>query len=108
MGLLASYAPNVPQPAVATVLGAGDLAVTLPLKVLAEGHVSGVYTRPQRLLKPAHQIRVGTSAGCIECIGLRAMNTRTEDGEQIAVINTTNMPRVSKRPEQRPTEQLPI
>ena len=86
--LLALGIVGVQIAALATVLGALGLAVSLSLQDLAKNLVAGVYLLAERPFRTGDRLTVRTFTGDVEMIDLRTTKLHTEDGELVIVPNT--------------------
>ncbi len=86
--LLALGASGIHVAALATLMGALGLAVSLSLQDVAKNVVAGLYLLMERPFKRGDEITVNAFTGRIETIGLRTTTLRTDDGRQVIVPNT--------------------
>ena len=95
--LLALGVSGVHIAALATLLGALGLAVSLSLQDVAKNVVAGLYLLVERPFRRGDQIMVRTFTGQVEVIDLRTTTLRTDDGQQVIVPNTIIMSEVILR-----------
>jgi len=100
--LLALSVSGLHIAALATLLGAAGLAVSLSLQDVAKNFVAGLYLLMERPFRRGDQIIVRTFTGRVEGIDLRTTTLRTDDGQQVIVPNTIILSEiVLKRREER-------
>jgi len=92
--LWALAASGVHVAALATLLGALGLAVSLSLQDVAKNLVAGLYLLVEGTFRVGDQITVQSFTGQVELIDLRATTLRTDDGQQVIVPNTIIMSNV--------------
>ena len=78
---------GVREAAIAVVLGAGALAITLSMQDLLRNVVAGVYVSIERPFKIGSRVKVADQTGTIEDIGVRVTRMRADDGSEIMVPN---------------------
>lgn len=78
---------GVREAAIAAVLGAGALAITLSLQDLLRNVVAGVYVAIERPFQIGSRVRIGDQVGVIEDIGVRVTRMRADDSSEILVPN---------------------
>jgi small conductance mechanosensitive channel len=78
---------GVREAAIAVVLGAGALAITLSMQDLLRNVVAGVYVAIERPFKIGSRVKVMDQTGTIEDIGVRVTRMRADDGSEIMVPN---------------------
>ncbi|MEX2235967.1 MAG: mechanosensitive ion channel domain-containing protein [Dehalococcoidia bacterium] len=78
---------GVREAAIAVVLGAGALAITLSLQDLLRNVVAGVYVAVERPFDIGSRVRVADQTGTIEDIGVRVTRMRTDEGSEVLVPN---------------------
>ena len=89
--------------ALATLMGALGLAVSLSLQDVAKNFVAGLYLLMERPFKRGDQITVRTFTGRVEAIDLRTTTLYTDDGQHVIVPNTIIMSEiVLKQLEKKP------
>lgn len=74
--------------ALAAVLGAATLGLSLALQDVGRSFVNGVYLLIERPFRIGDRIRIGQTEGEVEDVGVRVTTLRTETGERIIVPNT--------------------
>ena len=74
--------------ALAAVLGAATLTLTLALQDVLRSFVNGVYLLIERPFRIGDRISIGAAAGEVEDVGVRVTLLRTEAGQRIIVPNT--------------------
>jgi small-conductance mechanosensitive channel len=90
-GLLALSVSGLHIAALATLMGALGLAVSLSLQDVARNFVAGLYLVIERPFKKGDQITVQTFSGQVEAIDLRTTTLRTDEGHQVILPNTVIM-----------------
>jgi len=90
-GLLALSVSGLHIAALATLMGALGLAVSLSLQDVARNFVAGLYLVIERPFKKGDQITVQTFSGQIEAIDLRTTTLRTDEGHKVILPNTVIM-----------------
>jgi small conductance mechanosensitive channel len=78
---------GVREAAIAAVLGAGTLAVTLSLQDLLRNVVAGIYVAVERPFRIGDRVKVAEQTGVIEEIGMRVTRMRTDEGNEVLVPN---------------------
>jgi small-conductance mechanosensitive channel len=78
---------GIREAAIAVVLGAGALAITLSMQDLLRNVVAGVYVSIERPFKIGSRVKVMDQTGTIEDIGVRVTRMRADDGSEIMVPN---------------------
>ena len=78
---------GVREAAIAVVLGAGTLAITLSMQDLLRNVVAGVYVAIERPFRIGSRVKVADQTGTIEDIGVRVTRMRADDGSEIMVPN---------------------
>lgn len=96
--LLALAALGVRIAALATLLGALGLAVTLALQDVARNFVAGIYLLLERPFGPGDRITLRGETGQIVFIGLRTALLRRDDGAEIIVPNIVILSEVVIKP----------
>jgi small conductance mechanosensitive channel len=86
--LLALGVTGVHIAALATLVGALGLAVSLSLQDVAKNVVAGLYLLMERPFQAGNQITIRDFSGRVQAVGLRTMTLVTEDGQQVLVPNT--------------------
>jgi small conductance mechanosensitive channel len=86
--LLALGVDGVHIAALATLMGAFGLAVSLSLQDVAKNIVAGLYLLMERPFESGDQVTVQSFSGQVEGIDLRATTLTAEDGRQVIVPNT--------------------
>lgn len=74
--------------ALAAVLGAATIGLSLALQDVGRSFVNGVYLLVERPFRIGDRIRIGQTEGEVEDIGVRVTTLRTDTGERIIVPNT--------------------
>ena len=74
--------------AIAAVLGAATLGITLSFQDLGRSAVNGFYILIERPFRVGDRIRVSDTQGRVEEVGVRLTRLRTDAGERILVPNT--------------------
>lgn len=74
--------------ALAAILGAATLGVSLALQDVGRSFVNGVYILIERPFRIGDQIRIGAAEGRVEDVGVRITKLKTPAGERIIVPNT--------------------
>jgi small-conductance mechanosensitive channel len=74
--------------ALAAVLGAATIGLSLALQDVGRSFVNGVYLLVERPFRIGDRIRIGLTEGEVEDIGVRVTTLRTDTGERIIVPNT--------------------
>jgi small-conductance mechanosensitive channel len=102
--LLALGVSGIHIAALATLMGALGLAVSLSLQDVAKNFVAGLYLLMERPFKRGDQITVRTFTGRVEAIDLRTTTLYTDDGQHVIVPNTIIMSEIvlkqlAKKPE---------
>jgi len=92
LGALAALGVHIA--ALATVVGALGLALSLSLQDTAKNLVAGLYLLAEHPFHVGDQITVRTFTGRVEIIDMRTTTLRTEDGQQVIVPNTIIMSEV--------------
>ena len=92
--LLALSVSGLHIAALATLIGATGLAVSLSLQDVARNFVAGLYLLMERPFRRGDRIVVRTFTGRVEGIDLRTTTLRTDDGQQVIVPNTIIMSEV--------------
>jgi small conductance mechanosensitive channel len=87
-GLLALGVAGVHVAALATLLGALGLAISLSLQDVAKNIVAGLYLLMERPFESGDQVTVQSFSGQVEGIDLRTTTLTAEDGRQVIVPNT--------------------
>ena len=101
--LLALGVSGIHIAALATLMGALGLAVSLSLQDVAKNFVAGLYLLMERPFKRGDQITVRTFTGRVEAIDLRTTTLYTDDGQHVIVPNTIIMSEiVLKQLEKKP------
>ena len=90
-GLLALSVSGLHIAALATLMGALGLAVSLSLQDVARNFVAGLYLVIERPFKKGDQITVQTFSGQVEAIDLRTTTLRTDEGHKVILPNTVIM-----------------
>ena len=93
-GLLALSVSGLHIAALATLMGALGLAVSLSLQDVARNFVAGLYLVIERPFKRGDQITVRSFSGEVEVIDLRTTTLRTDEGHQVILPNTIIMSEV--------------
>jgi small conductance mechanosensitive channel len=102
-GLLAMGVSGIHIAALATIVGALGLAVSLSLQDVAKNFVAGLYLLMERPFERGDRIVVRTFAGQVEVVDLRTTTLRTDDGQHVIVPNTIVLSEiVLKQPDKRP------
>jgi small-conductance mechanosensitive channel len=78
---------GIREAAIAVVLGAGALAITLSMQDLLRNVVAGIYVAIERPFKIGSRVKVAEQTGTIEDIGVRVTRMRADDGTEILVPN---------------------
>ena len=78
---------GIREAAIAVVLGAGALAITLSMQDLLRNVVAGVYVAIERPFKIGSRVKVMDQTGTIEDIGVRVTRMKADDGSEIMVPN---------------------
>jgi len=87
-GLLALGVAGVHVAALATLMGALGLAVSLSLQDVAKNVVAGLYLLMERPFESGDQVTVQSFSGQVEGIDLRTTTLTADDGRQVIVPNT--------------------
>ena len=87
-GLLALGVAGVHVAALATLIGALGLAVSLSLQDVAKNIVAGLYLLMERPFESGDQVTVQSFSGQVQGIDLRTTTLTAEDGRQVIVPNT--------------------
>jgi hypothetical protein len=74
--------------ALAAVLGAATLTLTLALQDVLRSFVNGIYLLIERPFRIGDRISIGAAAGEVEDVGVRVTVLRTQSGQRIIVPNT--------------------
>jgi small-conductance mechanosensitive channel len=90
-GLLALAVSGLHIAALATLIGALGLAVSLSLQDVAKNFVAGLYLVIERPFKRGDRITVRSFSGQVEVIDLRTTTLRTDEGHQVILPNTIIM-----------------
>jgi small-conductance mechanosensitive channel len=96
--LLALAVLGVHVAALATLLGALGLAVTLALQDVARNFVAGIYLLVEHPFGPGDRITLRGETGQIVFVGLRTTLLRRDDGAEVIVPNTVILSEVVVRP----------
>ena len=73
--------------ALAAVLGAATLGITLSFQDVGRNVVDGIYVLVERPFRLGDRVRIGTTEGTVEEIGVRFTRLRTGRGERISIPN---------------------
>lgn len=73
--------------ALAAVLGAATLAISLSFQDVGRNFVDGIYVLVERPFRLGDRVRIGTTEGTVEEIGVRFTRLRTDRGERVSVPN---------------------
>lgn len=73
--------------ALAAVLGAATLGISLSFQDVGRNFVDGIYVLVERPFRLGDRVRIGTTEGTVEEIGVRFTRLRTDRGERISVPN---------------------
>jgi small conductance mechanosensitive channel len=79
---------GVNSTAIAAILGAATFGISLALQDVSRSFVNGVYILIERPFRIGDRIRIGSTEGRVEEIGVRLTRLRTERGDHIVVPNT--------------------
>jgi small conductance mechanosensitive channel len=96
-GLLALSAAGVHVAALATLVGALGLAVSLSVQDVAKNIVAGLYLLMERPFESGDQLTVQSFSGRVEAIDLRTTTLTAEDGRKVIVPNTVVLSQVVLR-----------
>jgi small-conductance mechanosensitive channel len=79
---------GVSPTAIAAILGAFTLGISLSLQDVGRSFVTGLYLLIERPFRIGDWIRIGESAGRVEEIGIRLVRLRGDGGDRIMVPST--------------------
>jgi small conductance mechanosensitive channel len=96
-GLVALGAVGVHVAALATLMGALGLAISLSLQDVAKNVVAGLYLLLERPFESGDQLTVQSFSGQVEAIDLRTTTLTAEDGRQVIVPNTVVLSQIVLR-----------
>jgi len=74
--------------AIAAIVGATTLGISLALQDVGRGFVNGIYILIERPFRIGDRVRVGSAEGRVEEVGVRLTVLRTPAGDRIIVPNT--------------------
>jgi small conductance mechanosensitive channel len=74
--------------ALAAVLGAATLGISLVLQDVGRSFVNGVYILIERPFRIGDRVRIGDAEGDVEDVGVRVTRLRTDGGDHVLVPNS--------------------
>jgi small conductance mechanosensitive channel len=96
-GLVALGFAGVHVAALATLMGAAGLAVSLSLQDVAKNVVAGLYLLMERPFENGDQLTVQSFSGQVQGIDLRTTTLTADDGRQVIVPNTVVLSQIVLR-----------
>lgn len=84
---IGATAAKIPLDSIAIVLGALSVGIGFGLQTIINNLVSGIILAFERPIQIGDEIEVGTNAGTVKDVGIRASKIRAYDGSEIVIPN---------------------